>query len=393
MTKEFTLLYIDDEEVNLRLFKNLFRREYNVFTAISAKDGMEIFDKEEVDMVLSDQRMPDVTGVEFLQSVYEKSPHTIRFLVTGYTDFTALKEGINGAKINKYIQKPWSDKVLRSTIQDVLAHYNLEKLNRALTKQLASKNIELETTNAELVIAHKKSEESDRLKSAFLSNISHEIRTPLNGIVGFSEILTESVVDNDDMKMYKDILSTCSNQLLSIVTDIIDISRIEAEEISFSQEKILLNDKLLEVITELENESNEKGLEIIQQFPLDDSYTIHTDHDKFLRIVKNLLHNAISFTNQGQVKISYELEDSILKITFKDTGIGIPEDIREKIFNSFYQQDVSNTRAMGGLGLGLSIVKSYVKAIGGDIGVESVHGEGSVFWFTCPINISAKSEE
>lgn len=384
MNKQFTLLYVDDEEINLRLFRNLFRRDYNVLIATSAEEAMPLFENEKVDMVLSDQRMPDVTGVEFLRQIHSKEPETIRFLVTGYTDFSALKDGVNDAKINKYIQKPWSDKDFREVIKDTLSLYALEKENKKLNSQLKSANTKLEKKNIDLKIAHKKSEESDRLKSAFLSNISHEIRTPLNGILGFSDILSEIIMEDEEAEMYKDILITCSTQLLSIITDIIDISRIEAEELTLSNEKVMLNSKLIEVCSQLETVSKEKGLEIIQHFSFDDNYFIYTDHDKFVRIIQNLLQNAINFTEQGEIKISYEIKNTMLKVIFKDTGIGISKEVREKIFHSFFQEDVSNTRAVGGLGLGLSIVKSYVKAIGGEIGMESEKGKGSIFWFTCP---------
>ena len=141
MKDKFSILYVDDEVSNLRIFKNTFRREYNVFIAESAKAGMEILDNEDIDIVLSDQRMPEMTGVEFLQHALKTHPKLNRILITGFTDFNALQSAINEAKIFQYLQKPWSETDLRETIEAALNVYILEKKNKELSEKVILSNI------------------------------------------------------------------------------------------------------------------------------------------------------------------------------------------------------------------------------------------------------------
>src|SRR3989339_1831843 len=162
MENKFTILYVDDEESNLNIFKNTFRRDYNILVALSATDGLEILKKEHVDLILTDQRMPEMDGVEFLKQALSIYPDLNRILITAYSDFDAIRNAINEAQIFQYIQKPWTEDKLRSIIEQGLEVYRLKIENTKLTNELKDKNEQLEKMNSELL-------NLDKLKNDFLS--------------------------------------------------------------------------------------------------------------------------------------------------------------------------------------------------------------------------------
>lgn len=182
MSKKYNILYVDDEVSNLNIFKNTFRRNYNIYTAQSAMDGLKVLENEDIDLVLTDQRMPEMSGVEFLKSVMEKFPNPCRILITAYTDFDAIKDAINEARIFQYIQKPWDEVKTQAIIDNAIEISRLKQKNSELIEMLRVNNEELAYLNQELI-------DLDKLKFQFLNIIGHEIRTPLNGLQGATALL------------------------------------------------------------------------------------------------------------------------------------------------------------------------------------------------------------
>lgn len=238
----------------------------------------------------------------------------------------------------------------------------------------------------ELTAAKEKAEESDRLKTAFLNNISHEIRTPLNAIVGFSTLLAEPDLTDQTRSSYIDTVSQSSDKLLAIISDIIDISNIEAGIVKLSEEIIRINDvfdKLGKVFVPL---ATGRGLELrFVKNLADDEAVILSDNQKFYQILFNLLNNSFKFTSAGSVEAGYTLKEDYIEFYVSDTGIGIPDNQMTKVFDRFYQVDHTISRTFEGTGLGLSISKAFVEHMGGRMWVESKLGNGSVFYFTLPV--------
>jgi len=241
----------------------------------------------------------------------------------------------------------------------------------------------------ELKEAKAKAEESDHLKSAFLANMSHEIRTPMNGILGFTDLMRQSDLTGEELKHYSEIINKCCNKLLRIINDIIDISKIEAGMVEAKPIKTDLNDQLQLIYQFFKHEAEAKGLKIFVHYGLsNEKAIIKTDVDKFYSITTNLVKNAIKYSHKGQIDFGYSLIEkngkSMLQFFVKDTGIGIPQERQQSVFERFVQADIEDRNAYQGSGLGLSIAKAYVEMLQGKIWVESEEGFGSSFYFTIP---------
>jgi signal transduction histidine kinase len=383
--QKYTLLYVDDEESNLRIFRDTFRRDFNVFTALSAKEGIEILDNNKIDLVLSDQRMPEMTGVEFLKYSLEQHPGLHRILITGYSDMDAIGKAINHAHVFQYVQKPWNKDNLLAIINNALGLYKLEQEN---IKQ-----------REELIKAKEKAEQSDRLKTEFLQNMSHEIRTPMNSILGFSGFLNDPKLSPEKRSYYVQIIQNSGKQLLRAIDDILEISKLVTNQVTVYENTFCLNDLLLKLYSDFEGKAKERNISLLMKKSLSDSEsTIITDDIKLKRAINNLLENALKFTNKGFVEFGYRLKYSeennpLLEIYVKDTGVGIKPENCRIIFESFSQENKELSDHVGGLGLGLSIAKENVKLIGGRITLESKKGKGSVFYITIPYKPAAKNKK
>ena len=231
----------------------------------------------------------------------------------------------------------------------------------------------------ELIQAKEKAEESDRLKSAFLANMSHEIRTPLNAIVGFSSLLAET--DEAELRhVYMSLVQENNELLLNLISDILDISKIEAGMIDLVMGRVDVPQLCREVIATFSHKKRDTAVELRfdENSP---QIVIDADKNRIVQVLSNFLTNALKFTTKGSITLSYLLEDeSQVRFCVTDTGKGIPDEQKHEIFNRFVKLD----SFVQGAGLGLSICQSLVKRMGGKIGVESREGEGSCFWFTHP---------
>jgi len=239
----------------------------------------------------------------------------------------------------------------------------------------------------ELLIAKERAEESDRLKSAFLANISHEIRTPMNGILGFISLLQDPNLTNSERNEYINIVKEGGDRLLNTIHDIIDISLIEARQMSLEYSMFDINEMVLTLTSIYRAGAEAKNLVMNQPVLVSNDQTqIGTDKNKLFSILSNLINNAIKYTNNGYIEIGLQRNDSDLDFYVKDTGIGIPEQKRQAVFDRFVQADVSNSRLYEGSGLGLSIAKAFVEMLGGKIWFESEEHVGSTFYFQIPLS-------
>jgi signal transduction histidine kinase/CheY-like chemotaxis protein len=267
----------------------------------------------------------------------------------------------------------------------------LAKLNVELEDKVRARTQELEAANRELHTANLKIREADRLKSEFLANMSHELRTPMNAIIGFTRLVRRKSVDLLPLKQRENLekVEISATQLLALINDILDLSKIEAGKMSVNLMPFDVAPLVDTCFATVESMAEEGKVRLLKVMP-DDLPEVLSDQDKLKQIIINLLSNALKFTQEGEVKLSAAVEDASLRIAVSDTGIGLSPDALEYIFDEFRQADGSSTREHGGTGLGLSITKKLIHLLGGTIAVSSVEGKGSTFTVTLPL---AKRDE
>lgn len=356
-------IVIHDEKGNILLLNNQSIKLFN----IPSSQSFTIFD-------LSSKKMDEEELSGVLENVLNGNPAIIDWVITPVGTETELNVQISISTTLWY-----GKKVLISAIRDFSDRIRFEN---------------------ELIKAKEKAEDSDRLKTAFLQNMSHEIRTPLNAICGFAGLLGEPLISEETRNSYIKIIQNSSNQLLSIVTDILTISSLETRQEKVNNQNTTVNLLLTDLLSIFRQQASERNISLSCQLSLSDSQSeINTDSTKLAQILTNLLSNALKFTHEGAVEFGYKLVPNekapVMQFFVKDSGIGISKEFHDKIFERFRQADLSISQYYGGTGLGLSISKAFVELLGGEIWLESEPGVGSVFYFTIPylpVQLSVKPE-
>ncbi len=263
-------------------------------------------------------------------------------------------------------------------------------------RRLTDNAQELEQKNQELEAALAAAREATRTKSRFLANMSHEIRTPINGVLGMADFLLGTEL-NPEQREYAEAIQRSAGSLTSLINDILDFSSIEARTLRLDRVVFSLSAVMEQTASAFASQASAKGIDFASSIPSGVPDAVVGDPARMRQVLWNLLGNALKFTERGRIELAAELvsqtrDESKLRFTVRDTGIGIPASDRDRLFDTFTQADDSNTRKYGGTGLGLAISKQLVELLGGEIGVESEPGAGSVFWFTASFGNAAKAE-
>lgn len=354
------ILYIDDELHNLSSFKASFRRQYEIYTATSAKEAIELLKAVEVNIIISDQRMPDITGVEFFKNIKKEYPDPIRILLTGYTDIEALADAINEGDIYRYVTKPWNDLDLHNSI---LNAYDAYTSKIALRKKVA----ELQKSNDEL--------------NRFIYSISHELRAPLASALGIINIvkMEGKYHSTDD---YWELIESCSLKLEYYIAKTLQYYKNNRFEVI--NEKVDFK-KLVNELLALHKSANDYHdinytVDIVQDIDfLGDDFRIEL-------IMGNLISNAIKYQKPEEqnkkVDIAVRVSATDAQISITDNGLGILEDHMNRVFTQFFK-----SKNQTGTGLGLFIVKEALDKINGTIRVESDAVKGTRFLIKIPNGI------
>jgi PAS domain S-box-containing protein len=306
------------------------------------------------------------------------------------------------SSIRKLSKQSWEIQISKQHLQkksNELVHKNEELIKKAEQledqfRELQSKNRELETTKIDLSTKAELLERASQYKSEFLANMSHELRTPLNSIIILSKLLSENKDANMNKKQieFASVVHKSGTDLLHLINDVLDLSKIEAGKIEIEKEEFSINPFIQTLMNEIRQIATHKGLtlEIVNRIP--ENLKMNSDSMRVAQILKNLLSNAIKFTDKGGlVQFKIQENSNKIKFTVSDNGIGIPKEKLENIFESFKQVDSSTSRKFGGTGLGLSISKEFATLLGGQITVESEIGIGSTFTMEIPTGITLQS--
>ncbi len=318
------------------------------------------------------RRNGHIVEVEFISNVYLENESKV--IQCNIRDITKRKKAENAL-----IQSEQNLKEQNSN------YSNLNKEYAVLNDELSNSINRIQHINNDLIIAKVKAEESDQLKSAFLANMSHEIRTPMNAIIGFSDFLLQPGLSQKEFDRYIQIIRASSQQLLSIISDIVDISKIEAGQFSIIKENVDINNLMNELLLIYKKIGGTKKLKLRLFTDRPDNLAqIKTDGNRIKQIFCNLLNNAIKFTKEGEIEFGYKTKANFIEFYVKDHGIGIAQKDQVIVFEHFTQAKAANGVLNSGNGLGLSISKALVEKLGGTIHVDSELGIGSSFIFTIP---------
>ncbi len=366
-TKKFSILYVDDEESNLNIFRNTFRREYKVLTAINAQQGLEILKNESVDLILTDQRMPEMDGVTFLKHTLQSFPELNRILITGYTDFDALKSAINEAKIFQYIQKPWKEAQLRNVIDKALEIYQLKQENQLLNQQLIEKNETLERINQDLL-------EFDKLKMDFLSLISHEIRTPLNGIVASIDLLKQDIplTNSESLNTLILIIETSVNRLEKFLLSAERITQLKSGKYYLAIQNIDANELITSIIDARKEDLCIKNCTI--NVNISSNFNLKADKNLINFCIDELLDNALKHSPTGsKISINGIRKNELSIIEICDQGKGFSNRVLQNPFQLFVSDDRSDQQK----GLSLALVKLIMDAHKGKVELSNLEDRGA----------------
>ncbi len=417
--KKVPILYVDDEKQNCVVFKATYRGLYDITTCTSAPEALHLIKEHKYSLIISDHKMPIMTGVELFEQSLNLSPASIRILVTGHGDVDTIVDAVNKGYIYQFVSKPWDANELKLVMENGLNKFTLEHENSELFNQikLYSEDLEellkkkihdLKETNTLLnneVRAHEvtierlekavnKSEEAHEAKNSFLANMSHELRTPMHGILSFAQlgISKARTAPIEKLVAYFDHINESGNRLLTLLNNILDLAKLESSSIDyyFNPNSIQLEiDNSVVEYQALLDSSNIK-VEVINRLQ---TQRLTFDQIRIGQVLRNLILNAIKFSpaettisiivDEDELVTDY-VKQAAIKCSILDHGVGIPESELENVFDKFIQSSKTNNGS-GGTGLGLTISKEIIQAHSGKLwATNRDEGTGAKFSFIIP---------
>ena len=376
MPARHTILVVDDEADVVKSVKDLLRLDYRVLGVTRAAEAMELLCNEEIHIIMTDQRMPEMTGVELLSTVRGEHPDAIRLLFTGYADIRAVIEAINQGNVYRYITKPWDPDELQSVIREACQHYDLLVERKRLLRELQDKNAQLTQAN--------------QLKSAFIQVASHELRTPLTILLGLSRLALRQRT-NEPVHEFLVRMDEAAQRLQRLVDQIVSMLSAQRFDAVLERKPEELSPLIKQAAEDVRPFIELRGQSLALDVP-EDLGSMNIDAMKVRDSINHLLLNAIKFTpDHGRIELGAHRNNGEITIHVTDTGTGIDNESLKHLFEPFFTgYDVSHHSSghfeygKRGLGLGLSVVKSFTELHGGSVHVDSAPGRGSTFTITIP---------
>jgi signal transduction histidine kinase len=380
-----SLLVVDDEADLVHSVQDLLRFDYRVLGATRATDGLKIMEQEPIHIVMSDQRMPEMNGVEFLKRLRERYPDTVRLLFTAYADIKAVIDAINQGNVYRYISKPWEPQELQAVLRQAVEHYDLLAERKRLVAELEEKNRQLEVANAEL-------RQGNEIKKAFIKVASHELRTPLTIVMGLADLAQRQPEVGQPLRHWLERIHAGTLRLNDRVDQMLKLLLADHFERPLARADVDLGDILRTAAADVATFIEQRHQKLELDLPADLG-TMAIEADKMRDSVFQLLVNAVKFTRDaGTVRLSAaRLPGGGAMIRVADTGVGIEPACLPRVFDPFFTRFDVSRHSSGvyefdrrGMGLGLSVVKAFVEMHGGQVTVESELGKGSTFTITLP---------
>ena len=395
--KGLRIIVVDDSKAIIKIISDvLYELEIRIATASNGQEAFDMImdDSQSYDMIITDLNMPVMSGEELCRKV--RGTDRLKMLpviiLTSQSD-KATEIRIFRAGASDFVVKPFIKEVF---IARISVHLESYLLNKRLNDIVTERTVDLVQARETAEAAKEAAEAANEAKSEFLANMSHEIRTPMNGVIGMVDLLFDTVL-TEEQREYAGTIKYSAESLLSIINDILDFSKINAGKMEIDIIEFDLRSLIQETGDLMQVRIREKGLSFVSEIERDVPSRLKGDPGRLRQILINFLANAVKFTEKGEVAVHVSLfrktdHEATLRFSVKDTGIGIQEELRSRLFRSFTQGDGSITRKYGGTGLGLAISKQLAELMGGEVGVESVVGVGSIFWFTSVLEIRKEQE-
>lgn len=363
-----TILCVDDEVDNVDALERLFRRKYHVLRAHSGPEALQVLDQYpgEVATVITDQKMPSMTGVEFLEKTLDQRPDMVRLLLTGYTDLESVIGAVNKGQIYRYLTKPWDPVDLANTV------------DRAVERYLMGQ--ELKRKNIELAAAYEELKSLDTAKSNFMILINHELKTPLTGILNFTALLRESALD-DEQRLYVDRIQKSGDRLQTLIDDVLVVVKAETDQLKSDLVATDLPPSTDVLTPDLRNLLIQKNMQIVDVGP---RRRVRADIGQIRQILLRLIHNAIKFGDPGSsIEVRTEPGENSQKISVHNKGAPISEAVIDKIFRPFFiDENIMNHSS--GIGMGLTICQALLALHGTGLNIRNAE-DGVTVGFELPL--------
>jgi signal transduction histidine kinase len=379
-----SVLVIDDEPDVLSSVKDLLRLDYRVLGATRAREAIGILEQEAVDVIMTDQRMPEMTGVELLEEVRASHPDATRLLLTGYADIRAVIDAINRGNVYRYVTKPWDPEELHAVVRDAVERHSLLAERQQLLRTLQERNEALAQANIELEMV-------SELKSNFIKVASHELRTPLTILTGLSYVSVRADGVGPPLEGWLRHMANATDRLRRRVDQLTTMLALERFDSPMRRQRVDVFALLRDAADDVQPFIDLRSQTLAREYP-DGLGTIDVEVGKIRDCLNHLLLNAVKFTPDGGcITLAASRRDGAVEIAVTDTGSGIDAAAARRIFEPFFTGfDVSHhssgifEHGCQGLGLGLSVVKAFVEMHGGQVDVRSRPGEGSTFTILLP---------
>ncbi|PCK08438.1 MAG: hypothetical protein COA42_09085 [Alteromonadaceae bacterium] len=372
--KKPLVMLVDDEAHNLSMLKRTLGSKYETITCLSGQEALDTItnmdDPSKLQVIISDQRMPSMSGVQLFEALIEIIPDTIRIIVTGYSDMGAIIDSVNKASIYKFISKPIVPEEMLMTVM---------------------RAVELQEVRI-------KAKESERVKEEFIATINHELRTPINGIQGGIQLIRMDAA-NENLEENLGLIEESTKHMMGLINSILNFTIFQAGVTELKSERANFNRELESLLLHYHQKCLNKNLEFNYRL-LPKNMELNTDIEKIQTILKYLLSNAVKFTHTGSIALNVSINQEkneekndtpdVLCLRVQDTGIGIDENLHNDIYGLFKQADSSFSRQYGGLGIGLSLVKRLIEMMGGTISLTSSINQGSTFTVNLPVRVESR---
>jgi signal transduction histidine kinase len=352
-----TVLVVDDEADNVDALERLFRRKYNVLKATSGKQALKELENNDVSLIVTDQRMPNMTGVEFLEESMDTHPNAVRILLTGFTDIDSVIAAINSGQVYRYVTKPWDPRDLMNTVDKAIERYEM-------SAELKEKNAALEKALRELKTL-------DEAKSNFMILINHELKTPLTTMISFVDLLKESALSDEQVKFVTRI-SQSADRLHALINDSLELVSAETGTMPVKITGINLKKLVSEVSKDFDDAMSAKGMTLSVAL---DAADVKSDSKALKSVLTRLLDNAVKFGHENSTieLSSRELENEKVLVSLANDGKAVKSDMLERILKPF-SLDENVMHHSKGTGLGLSVVQALLRRVGSQLEVQSPKG-------------------